>query len=211
MKTSTTRAMVALVLVVAFSLSLADESKQRSASKAKTVAVQKAEAAAKAEVAAKEKAQQLEEERADDEQEKNRWFWQTYHDKNGEAYFLHSSHIPGDCKGKLRAVKVRLQMRQNEILKELCWHKGEKETVVTLTDPEATFFGTTKIDAASFQYIPSDKEQKAEARRIAAEERSRRMAEWAREMNEQLRQQPPPPQRLPFTCLDLGGGLISCN
>lgn len=160
-------------------------------------------------MAAKEKAKKIQEELADDEQEKNRWKFKTFHDKNGEAFFLHSSQRPDNCKGELRAIKVRMQMEQNEVIKELCWYKGNGATEVTLVDPEAILFGKTKIDAALFLSIPSDRERKAEERRIREE---RIAQEIYRDLQRQQRSTGPQRElrRDPITCIDLGVGMTSC-
>lgn len=218
------RFMFAVLMLSVPLLAGAAETKAVGAAKLKAKA--EAEAMRKGDVAAKEEAKKIQEEladRADDEQEKNRWKFKTLHDKNGEAYFLHSSQRPSNCKGELRAVKVRLQMKENEVIKELCWNKGNGETAVTLVDPDAMLFGKTKIDATLFVYIPSDRERKSEEARVRAVERHRQLQETLREMQRQqsstdlwrdeLRRELLRSELLrgPMTCIDLGGGISSCN
>lgn len=106
--------------------------------------------------------QRLKEEREDEFEEKNRWIWR-YTLNNKEVYWLHTSNRPAACKGNLQAHKTRWQLNQHEIIQELCWYKNPGEAYITIVDPQAYLFSTTKIDAAKFEYIPSNKEKKAAA------------------------------------------------
>lgn len=116
--------------------------------------------------------QRLKEEQEDEYEEKNRWIWK-YSSKNNEVYWLHTSNRPKHCKGNLQAVKTRWQLNLHETIQELCWYKNSRDTYITITDPEALFMSTTKIDATKFDYIPSNKENKA----AAQAERSRQIRE----------------------------------
>jgi hypothetical protein len=134
-----------------FNFSTAFSSEPKSASKTKS------DLAAKA---AQE--QRVKEERDDEFEEKNRWIWR-YTLKNSESYWLHTSNRPTACKGNLQAVKTRWQLNQHETIQELCWSKKPGDTHITIIDPQAYLMSTTKIDAAKFDYIPSNKEKKAAA------------------------------------------------
>ena len=139
---------------------------------------------AKQEIEAKAKeAERLEaEEKADEAQAKNRWSFRM-DDKNQETYWLHISNRPTNCKGNLRAVKTRWQMNKHELIKELCWLKNPGDKVVTIIDPDAYLFGTTKIDATLFEYIPSNKEKREAARA----ETNRLMLEYLNKSYEESR------------------------
>lgn len=151
--------------------------------------------------------QRLKEQQEDEYEEKNRWIWR-YTLKNNESYWLHTSNRPTACKGNLQAVKTRWQLNEHETIQELCWYKKSGETYITITDPKAYLLSTTKIDAAKFDYIPSNKEKKA----AALAEQNRRLSEAILENYSRTRRE----EKIQFDSMaspiimDINGNLVTC-
>lgn len=124
--------------------------------------------------------------------------------KDGVLFLAEVNSKEKGCEGKRDASEQKQVLGKWVLLRTLCY-EVDKAGDIVVTDPsKMRFFNTYKVKANLF--ISIEDERAAEAERMRAEI-YRRQNQLFSDI-EKSRQAPQ--QREPLSCIDIGGGIISC-